>query len=191
MSKKVLINIVRLILVLFIITWGIIVFKLSNQDGVQSGKISGKVIEIVLEIKDKFEAIKDEYKATGKIDFSVEPIKEITDTRIYRWQKITRKFAHYTIYTLGSFIIYLTLTTFEPNGKSRTFKKILITLLLGIGYAITDELHQLFIAQRTPKWFDIGIDSLGVITGILLAIIIVFILTKIIDHIYERRKVND
>ena len=43
---------------------------------------------------------------------------------------------------------------------------VVFTLLLCIGYAITDELHQAFVPGRTPKLLDVLIDSSGALLGI-------------------------
>ena len=44
--------------------------------------------------------------------------------------------------------------------------KILIALLLGIVYAISDEIHQMFSGGRTASPIDVCIDSCGVLFGI-------------------------
>jgi VanZ family protein len=41
------------------------------------------------------------------------------------------------------------------------------TLLLTVGYAGTDELHQAFVPGRVPAWEDIGYDSLGAAAGLI------------------------
>lgn len=47
-------------------------------------------------------------------------------------------------------------------------QKILYSLLFGILYASTDELHQYFVPGRSARLFDVGIDTLGVFTGIII-----------------------
>jgi VanZ family protein len=42
-------------------------------------------------------------------------------------------------------------------------------LWLGIAYAVSDELHQAFVPGRAASLFDVGVDSVGVLLGILLA----------------------
>ena len=44
-------------------------------------------------------------------------------------------------------------------------QSVVFTLLLCIGYAITDELHQAFVPGRTPKLLDVLIDSSGASLG--------------------------
>lgn len=174
-------------LVLFVVIWGIIVFTLSNQDISESHKLSAKIIGAILEKKDKIDAVIHNYKVTKEINFSIEPTAEITAKRIYRLQLVTRKFAHYSLYAIGSFLIYMATTAIM---KDKMKLRILITLLIGVIYAASDEFHQIFIRGRTPDVVDIGIDTLGVVTGILIGIFITWILNKLINCFYERRKSN-
>jgi VanZ family protein len=43
----------------------------------------------------------------------------------------------------------------------------LAALWLGIAYAVADELHQTFVPGRAGTLLDVGIDSVGVLLGIL------------------------
>ena len=54
------------------------------------------------------------------------------------------------------------INTYELKNK----KKILISLLIGIIYAISDEIHQMFSDGRTTTILDVFIDSCGVLFGI-------------------------
>ena len=56
--------------------------------------------------------------------------------------------------------------------------RILITVGLGIIYAILDEFHQSFSPGRTPKITDVYIDTLGIILGVLLILLITKIYKK-------------
>ena len=48
--------------------------------------------------------------------------------------------------------------------------------MLGISYAISDEIHQSFTPGRGPKITDVFIDSLGVFFGIIVILLIVEII---------------
>ena len=48
-------------------------------------------------------------------------------------------------------------------------------MLVGALYAASDEFHQSFVPGRGPSIIDVGIDSLGVFTGILGVLIIISI----------------
>ena len=47
-----------------------------------------------------------------------------------------------------------------------------IAWFIGILYAITDEIHQYFVPDRACEIADVIIDSMGVICGIMIALII-------------------
>jgi len=80
------------------------------------------------------------------------------------WQDfVLRKSAHFLEYTILFLLYYrgFNNTTLLPFRK-----KLILTLFLTIGYALTDEFHQTKVNGRTGRPFDIGIDSLGAIAGL-------------------------
>lgn len=75
---------------------------------------------------------------------------------------IIRKVAHFTEYLiLGTLVINM----FTKNNAKKTY---LLSILLCIIYAISDEIHQIFTPGRACQIKDILIDSVGSITGIYL-----------------------
>lgn len=71
---------------------------------------------------------------------------------------IVRKMAHFTEYfILGILVI---------NSLDISNKRYLYSFIIGFIYAISDEVHQLFIVGRSGKIFDVLIDSLGIIMSI-------------------------
>ena len=73
---------------------------------------------------------------------------------------IIRKLAHFILYfILGIF----TIINFEINKENMIY-----ALLICIIYAFTDEIHQMFINNRSGEVRDIIIDSLGSLSSILL-----------------------
>lgn len=192
------------------ILWMAIVFILSNQNAEESSNLSGNFIEKILQVKDEIYSKSNSNNSlennnlileVDNIDFITEEDKEIKNSeeksekivskRIQKWQKLTRKIAHYTIYAVGGIIIYCMIVAYAENRKI-TIKKILLTTIIGIFYAVLDEIHQFFSDGRSPQIFDVIVDTFGIITGIIIAIIAFLILNRIINYIYERRnEVND
>ena len=75
---------------------------------------------------------------------------------------IIRKLAHFTEYLiLGVLVINM----FTKNNARKYY---LLSILLCILYAISDEIHQFLIPGRACQIKDILIDSIGSITGIYL-----------------------
>lgn len=55
---------------------------------------------------------------------------------------------------------------------------------MGMGYAILDEIHQLFIDGRAGQVRDVLIDTIGIALGVW----IVLIMRKIVFYIVKKRK---
>ena len=140
---------IKIIKAILIVIWMIIIFNFSNQGGTKSSGTSSKVTKIIINVitKDK-----------------EEPNKQTME----RIEKVVRKGAHYTIYTIGGLLIMNYAYSMEKTKK----QKILGSLLFGAFYAGTDELHQYFVPGRSAQVTDVVLDSFGVITGILIYLLI-------------------
>lgn len=152
-DKKAQIKILKIIL---IIIWMITIFIFSGQKGTDSGNTSRRFTVAIIQI------------ITGKN-------LALDDPFIEGIQLFIRKMAHFTIYAIGGFLIMNYSYTTSRNSK----QKILYSIGFGGSYAITDEIHQFFVAGRSARILDVGIDTLGVITGVALY----FILRQIIEKI--------
>lgn len=91
-------------------------------------------------------------------------------------EKIIRKIAHLSEYALGAILVYSLMLTFKLNAKIQ----FLCSWLFIVLYAITDEVHQLFIPGRSGRAVDVFIDSIGALIGmcVILFIIKIFQLVK-------------
>lgn len=154
LDKKIQIKVVKIIL---IIIWMITVFRFSNQGGTESSSTSAKVTKVIVDV------VVNDKKEENKVQIA------------NKIEKVVRKFAHYTIYTIGGVLIMNYAYTTDKTKKQQTFG----SLLFGAFYAATDEVHQYFVPGRSARVFDVGIDTLGVITGIIIFTIIISIINKI------------
>lgn len=143
-DKKTQIKILNIIL---IIIWMITIFRFSGQIGTESGNTSRKFTVQIIKI------------ITGKSLSINEPFVD-------NLQSIIRKLAHFSIYTIGGFLIM----NYYYGTDKKEYKKIIYSIIFGGSYAITDEIHQVFVPGRSGNIFDVGIDTLGVITGVLIYI---------------------
>lgn len=75
---------------------------------------------------------------------------------------IIRKLAHFTEYLILGFL------TINMLNKNDISKKYLISILICIIYATSDEIHQIFVPGRACQIRDILINSIGSITGVYL-----------------------
>lgn len=145
---KMKIKIYRAIILFFLICTLLMIFSFSNQNGTQSKGVSTKVTEKILQFSKYYQ------NADQKNQQQI----------LNRTNAIIRKVAHFSIYTiLGLLVMGIMFKTKIPYKR-----RIYITIIIGILYAILDEFHQSFSPGRTPKITDVYIDTLGIILGILL-----------------------
>ena len=145
-------NIIRIILGILLIGTFFIIFGFSNQSGEESSGISRKVTEFIAE---KILNIPDNAK------------QEI----IENMEGIVRKIAHFSIYTLVGILIMAFMSTY----KLLLWKKLGISIMGGLIYAISDEYHQSFIPGRSAEVRDVLIDLSGVIFGIIIVLVIILL----------------
>lgn len=141
-------NILRAILMLLLLSTFFIIFGFSSQDGEKSGSISKKITEEII-------------TRIPQIQEKEQNEREAITLRI---EKVIRKIAHFSIYTAVGLLLMALISTFEMKEKNR----IIISLIIGIIYACSDEIHQSFVPERSPMITDVMIDTMGVMLGILL-----------------------
>ncbi|MCK5149628.1 VanZ family protein [Candidatus Pacearchaeota archaeon] len=71
---------------------------------------------------------------------------------------------HFIVFFLFSFFLFATI---NKNKKIKT-KHLLIVLIISIAYAISDEIHQLFVTFRNFSIKDILTDTLGIFSSIII-----------------------
>ena len=141
-------NILRAILMLLLLSTFFIIFGFSSQDGEKSGNISKKITEEII-------------TRIPQIQEKEQNEREAITLRI---EKVIRKIAHFSIYTAVGLLLMALISTFEMKEKNR----IIMSLIIGIIYASSDEIHQSFVPERSPMITDVMIDTMGVMLGILL-----------------------
>ena len=152
------INIIRIVLFILILTTFITIFRFSSQDGQTSSSLSKEVTENVT-------------KRINKIQNLEEAQKKNVLNRI---EKIIRKIAHFSLYAIVGILLMSLACTYEFTELKRGG----ISFLIGLMYACLDELHQSFISERSAQITDVMIDSMGVLFGILLVMLIYKIYTS-------------
>jgi VanZ family protein len=131
-----------------VILWMFLIFVLSAQPAPRSNGLSQKVTEVIIE----------------KVGLLVPlDIKTSTTTDlIKRFNHIVRKCAHVSEY----FVLGALVMNAMKTSKVLKFKALIFSVLICILYAISDELHQLFVPGRGAQVMDVLIDSAGAIAGI-------------------------
>lgn len=151
----------RILFIIMLLLTFFAIFQFSSQDADESGSLSEAVTSKIVDIISKVKTLtpKDKLKYVNKLE------------------PIIRKLAHFTMYTLVGIFVMGFFCTFDI----RNIYKVLWSLGIGVTYAATDEIHQYFTPGRGPRLFDVGIDSLGVLTGIFFMILLIILVEDIVE----------
>ena len=141
MSNKAVIKLILIVL------WMFVRFYFSAQAGDESASISNRVVIKIAETIHHHTLSNTE--------------KEVF---IEKFSLTVRKLAHMIEYFILAILIYLFLIEFYPKDKYL----FLLVILLAIFYALTDEIHQLFVPGRYGSIIDVLIDSMGALFGTLM-----------------------
>ena len=71
------------------------------------------------------------------------------------WDLVLRKLAHITEYAILGVLLF------------RATKAPAAAVVIGVLYAVSDEVHQHFVRGRHAAWYDVVIDTVGVTIGVL------------------------
>lgn len=152
-------NIIRAILIILLIATFVRIFAFSSQDGEKSSSVSRKVTTAVTQNVKKIQDMDSKER-------------ELTLNKI---EHVIRKIAHFSIYTLVGILMMALMSTYDISKN----KQILVSILVGIIYATSDEIHQYFIPGRSAMVTDVLIDTAGVCLGVLIVLIVLQIHIKI------------
>ncbi|MBS4219301.1 VanZ family protein [Bacillus sp. FJAT-49711] len=92
----------------------------------------------------------------GHTQSILERFFHLTSSEAQMWNVIFRKFVHLAAF---GFLAVLFYNSLQQN-------RFLMAWMLTTIYAATDELHQVFIPERTGALLDVGLDSLGAIAAL-------------------------
>jgi VanZ family protein len=126
------------------------IFCMSQMPAEQSGNLSGWVVTLLEKIVPPLQGLTGSEREGAMLILSF----------------LVRKGAHFAEYALlGGFVAAAT----HSCGKYGVFKAVIISIAIGAAYAVTDELHQYFVPGRVASASDVGVDSLGVVAGAVIA----------------------
>ena len=148
--KKILIHLLKPLSFLPAILMMYLIYSFSAQTGEVSGALSYKISYQIVETKNE---LLSENKSYDELAYSASSIE------LY-----VRKAAHMTEYCLLAIALSFPLYVYRIRG----IWLILLAGIICVGFAGLDEYHQSFVAGRGPSVRDVGIDSIGVLAGILL-----------------------
>jgi VanZ family protein len=131
-------NKVKLFKILLVMLWVIIIFLFSSQVATESSELSGKIVNSIAPVAP--EIIK------SSLTFLV------------------RKSAHIFLY----FVLGILTANLLVSYKLKAKLVYIYSLIFVFAYAITDEIHQLFVAGRSGEVRDVLLDTIAGAVGIAL-----------------------
>ncbi|WP_391207798.1 VanZ family protein [Psychrobacillus sp. L4] len=133
---------------LAVILWMCLIFYFSHQPATESSELSTGIAEL--------------------IEITVEKVAPNADFITENFHHLVRKNAHFFIYLLLG-VLLLHALKLNRIGKYRAMG---FALLICVLYAMSDEVHQLFVPGRGAQVKDVFIDSAGATLGIIVYSII-------------------
>lgn len=148
MNKK----IIKQILIIPVVMWMIVVFKFSSEPADISENTSLNVTRKI-----------------AQVIISKDATEEQKNEKIEVLDSIIRKVAHFTLYAIGGFFCLLYINIYEIDDK----KKIGYSVITCFVYSVSDEIHQIFVPGRAGMITDVIIDTMGVVTGVCICLLII------------------
>ena len=128
---------------ILVLSWMLLIFSLSAQPAEQSRQLSGGITDTVIETVEKV----------------VPNITINRDTLSHLIRKNAHFFAYFILGILVTNALYQT-------TKIQSKRQIMLAFIICVLYAISDEVHQLFVPGRSGEVRDVLIDSAGASVGI-------------------------
>ena len=141
------------IFISLMLLWMLFIFLMSEQKASDSAHTSGLFVDIL------------------NAFFGIKPMTERYFVLVY----VVRKCAHAFEFVVLSALSFFTLCHYKPT----LLQKAVTSFVFAVFYALTDEIHQIFVEGRACRFADVCIDALGSAVGICLSIFAVFCIYKI------------
>lgn len=132
---------------LILVFWMGLIFFFSSQPDVRSAETSSLAARIIYRICAFL--LKDAV-ALSESEFMLRYVQPI------------RKLAHFSEFMILSILVYINVSEYRKKDIC------IVSFLISVLYAISDEIHQLFVVNRCCSFYDVLIDSAGCFLGILL-----------------------
>ena len=130
---------------LLLLIWMGLIFFFSAQPDVESEETSNLVAEIIYRI---YAFVMNGNASLSQSEFMIRFVPPI------------RKFAHFTEFMILAILIFINVVEYRKKNVA------LISFVLAVLYAMSDEFHQLFVPNRYGSIRDVLIDSAGCLLGI-------------------------
>ncbi len=156
----------RTVSILLLCLWMAVIFYMSAEPASVSTETSSEIIKQIAS------AVNPKYDSLSKAE---------QDSIIESWQHIVRKSAH--------FLEYVVLGVLSANAvRSLRLKKAFryaIPPIFAALYAVSDEVHQIFVPGRSCELKDVAIDTAGGIVGCAVFFALMWLAKRV--HTYKTR----
>lgn len=133
----------------------IIIFLFSAKNGTESSKTSGETVSVMITFFEKIPVLQLESLDRAALSALMElPV---------------RKMAHMLEYAVLLATIYIPINI---NFQITLRNKAIISYIIAVLYAASDEIHQLFVVGRSGRVTDVLIDSIGVTVSLVILVLI-------------------
>ena len=136
-----------------LIAWMTMIFTMSAMQAPASGQMSTRIARTAVEAF-----------VPGYSDASADMQSDI----LFSADHFVRKTAHFTEYMLLGVFAALFFFCYEWSSKSRIFAALLVCMV----YAVSDEVHQIFVLGRGPMAGDVFLDWAGSAFGVMMVLTI-------------------
>ncbi len=140
----------KMIAPILLIAWMGLIFYMSSQQGGESSGLSNKIVSKLFSLF-PFLGDPNDKEAEIFLTFSL----------------IVRKTAHFTEYLILAVLAFFFISSYYVNVGAYLFSWAFATI-----YAITDEIHQGFVAGRVSAALDVCVDSAGALFGVYLCYLV-------------------
>jgi len=141
---------------ILLLAWMGLIFYMSSQQGGESSSFSNRIVSKLFSL---FPFLGDPHDAEAEIFLT--------------FSLIVRKTAHFTEYLILAVLAFFFISSYYVNMGAYVFSWIFAT-----AYAITDEVHQSFVAGRVSAALDVFVDSAGALFGVYLCYLVMRIRRK-------------
>ena len=154
-------TVIRTVLWVLVVLWMVVIFSFSAENAEESLETSDGIVDRVID-----HLLEDQKDTMNVTDYN--SFKE-------KVSHFVRKTAHFTAYMLLSILTLSAMLTHKLRDKTRTA----LTLIICFLYAVSDEIHQVFVPGRAGRFSDVMIDTSGAVLGILLCLGTVYVIRRL------------
>ena len=150
----------------------LLIFHFSGENAELSSDLSGGICERLISfLNQKLHLGWNEFQIAYRAELVETPIRKCAHFTEYALLSICAGFHGFSLLLMKKGESFFAKNT---QGKRRMIQKsLLYSCVFCIAYSISDEIHQYFVPGRACRFFDVCVDTGGIIAGALLVFFVV------------------